>query len=344
MESASKSSRRQSLVDVEAWLSTQESDACYADISDDRSFDIASSVATPSGASAQYGTPTASTLGTLSDESASTYASGRSDVTGSFTPRSTKAEEARAKSPVGASDRGESMPSSVKELHSTQVESGEKAVTSVRASEPDGKVKHVTTPIPAKKDDPQASKQPYENRVAKRNSMVGLFPCTSLTPPEDRVQEKVRDSHRVLPFSAFVSANQRQVPAPDMTSSPPGGFSFPAARTTENRKGIEFGRRVAAPILQGTTRLPFLPAAGSNWATLQKRAGERLRSYLQLARPLLKRSLVTSATVLSLGLVLVLLAMLFLPREANLELRSALSSYAAGSHVFRVKNFGLPPT
>ncbi|XP_078575794.1 uncharacterized protein LOC144861690 [Branchiostoma floridae x Branchiostoma japonicum] len=343
MESASKSSQRRSLVDVEAWLSTQESDACYADTGDDRSFKITSSAATPSGASTQHGTSTASTLGTLSDESASTYASGRSDVTGGFTPRSTKDDEPRTETPYDAS-RSESTRSSVKrELYFTPVESDKTAVTSPRASEPDGKVKLAATSSPDKQDVPSTSKQPHDDkRVSKRNSLVGLFPYTSLTPAEDRVQEKVRHSHRILPFSAFVSSTDLgKFPAQDKTAASPGGRVFPAPRTTEIRRGLEFGKRVAARSLQGKS---LVPGTGASWVTRQESAEGRISYYLELARPMLKRSLVTSATVLSVGLLLVFFVMLFLPREVNLELRSTLSSYAASSHVFKVKNFGLPPT
>ncbi|KAI8489570.1 hypothetical protein Bbelb_327370 [Branchiostoma belcheri] len=330
MESASKSSRRRSLVDVEAWLSTQ----------DDQSFEISSSVATPSGVSSRYGTPTISTtLGTLSDRSASTYASGRSNVTGGFTPRSREGQEPRTEIPLVASDRDKRTPPSVKELYYTHVDSG----VTLTASKPDGKVKLETTTIPDKKD-VSLSKQPTEKLVVKRNSMVGLFPCTSLTPPEDRVQERVRDSHRVIPFSAFMSTDKSKFPALDKAASPPGGRVFPAAHTTANRKGLEFGRRVVPPSLQGKASFPFVPGADANWLTRHESFVGRISSYLQVARPMLKRALVKSGTALLFGLLLVFLVPLFLPREVSLELKSALSSYAASSHVFKVKNFGLPPT
>ncbi|XP_078670958.1 uncharacterized protein LOC144911061 [Branchiostoma floridae x Branchiostoma belcheri] len=327
MESASKSSRRRSLVDVEAWLSTQ----------DDQSFEIASSVVTPSGVSSRYGTPTISTtLGTLSDRSASTYASGRSDLTGGFTPHS---REPGTEIPLVASDSDKLTPPSVKELYYTHV----KSVATASVSEPVRKEKLPTAPGPARQD-VSVSKQPTERHVIKRNSMVGLFPCTSLTPPEDRVQEKVRDSHRVIPFSAFMSTDKSKFPVPGNTASPPGGRVFPAAHTTADRKGLEFGRRVVPPPLQGKASFPFVPGADANWLTQHGSFVGRISSYLQVARPMLKRALVKSSTALLFGLLLVFLVPLFLPREVSLELKSALSSYAASSHVFKVKNFGLPPT
>ncbi|XP_019624733.1 PREDICTED: uncharacterized protein LOC109470277 [Branchiostoma belcheri] len=325
MESASKSSRRRSLVDVEAWLSTQ----------DDQSFEITSSVVTPSSVSSRYGTPTVSTtLGTLSDRSASTYASGRSDVTGGFTPRSRKGQGPRTESPLVASDRDKLTPSSVKELHYTHVQ----PVATASVSEPGEKEKPATASSSPARQDVSASRQPTEKPVVKRNSMVGLFPCTSLTPPEDRVQERVRDSHRVIPFSAFMST--------DKAAAPSGGRVFPATHHTtgSRRKGLEFGRRVVPPPLQGKASFPFVPGAGANWLTQHGRLVGRISSYLQVARPVVKRALVKSTTALLFGLLLVFLVPLFLPREVNLELKSALSSYAASSHVFKVKNFGLPPT